>query len=126
MNDTVAGETFVRGLNEIGCQVALDDFGVGYGGFSYLKRLPVTTLKIDREFIADVVNEESSRNVVAAVVSLARAFSAKTVAEGAEDMETVEILKTLGVDCVQGFIFGRPVSLNEAFGPTWQGGTHGR
>jgi EAL domain-containing protein (putative c-di-GMP-specific phosphodiesterase class I) len=88
--------------------------------------LPVTTLKIDREFIADVVNEESSRNVVAAVVSLARAFSAKTVAEGAEDMDTVEILKTLGVDCVQGFVFGRPVSLNEAFGPTWQGGTHGR
>ena len=116
LTEAAAGERFVRGLNAVGCKVALDDFGVGYGGFAYLKRLPVATLKIDREFISDVASEESSRNVIAAVVSLARAFSANTVAEGVEEMETVEVLKGLGVDCVQGFAVGHPVPLEEAFG----------
>lgn len=63
-----------------------------------------------------MVSEESSRSVVAALVSLARAFSANTVAEGAEDMQTVEVLKSLGVNCVQGYALGRPVPLEEAFG----------
>ncbi|HEY1222950.1 MAG TPA: EAL domain-containing protein [Acidimicrobiales bacterium] len=108
MNDVGAAEAFVRGLNEIGCGVALDDFGAGYGGFSYLKRLPVSYLKIDREFVHDLAEVTSSRHVVAAVVNLAQAFGLKTIAEGAEDDETLRILRHLGVDHVQGFALGRP------------------
>ena len=104
LRDTAAAEAFVHGLNEMGCKVALDDFGAGYGGFAYLKRLPVSFLKIDRQFVCDLAQEASSRHVVSAVVSLAKAFSMQTVAEGAEDDATLEVLKQLGVDLVQGFV----------------------
>ena len=98
MRDTAAAEAFVHGLNDLGCQVALDDFGAGYGGFAYLKRLPVSYLKIDQEFVRDLAQEASSRHVVSAVVSLARAFSLLTIGEAAEDEATLEILEQLGVD----------------------------
>jgi PAS domain S-box-containing protein len=108
LRDTAAAEAFVKGLNSLGCKVALDDFGAGYGGFSYLKRLPVSYLKIDREFVLDLPQETSSRHVVSAVVSLAKAFSLQTVAEGAEDQATLDALKKLGVDYVQGYVIARP------------------
>jgi PAS domain S-box-containing protein len=116
MSDTAAAEAFVQGLNDMGCQVALDDFGAGYGGFAYLKRLPVSYLKIDQEFVRDLTQEASSRHVVSAVVSLAKAFSLITVAEAAEDEATVELLRELGVDRVQGFVIARPGPLNEVLG----------
>jgi len=108
MRDTAAAEAFVQGLNDLGCKVALDDFGAGYGGFAYLKRLPVSYLKIDREFVRDLSQEAASRHVVSAVVSLARAFSLVTVAEAAEDEATLELLRQLGVDRVQGYVIARP------------------
>jgi EAL domain-containing protein (putative c-di-GMP-specific phosphodiesterase class I) len=113
--DVAAAETLVRGLIGLGCSVALDDFGVGYGGFAYLKRLPVSVLKIDREFVRDLGDEASSRHVVAAVVSLAKAFGMTTTAEGPERPETLDLLRELGVDHAQGFIIGRPVPLLQAF-----------
>jgi PAS domain S-box-containing protein len=113
--DPAAGEACVRALNELGCRVALDDFGVGYGGFAYLKRFQVSCLKIDREFIRDAKDEVASRHVISAIVSLARAFALETVAEGAEDLAVLPLLEELGVDRVQGFALGRPVPLSEAF-----------
>ncbi|MGD1011589.1 MAG: EAL domain-containing protein [Acidimicrobiales bacterium] len=118
LRDTAAAEAFVKGLNSLGCKVALDDFGAGYGGFSYLKRLPVSYLKIDREFVLDLPQEASSRHVVAAVVSLAKAFSLQTVAEGAEDQATLDALKKLGVDYVQGYVIARPGPTAKVLGPT--------
>ncbi len=113
LRDVAAAEAFVRGLNAIGCEVALDDFGAGYGGFGHLKRLPVSYLKIDREFVRDLPLEAASRHVVTAVVNLAKAFSLKTVAEGAEDQATLDLLRLLGVDLVQGFVVARPAPLSE-------------
>ena len=109
------------GLNEIGCRVALDDFGAGYAGFSYLKRLPVSYLKIDREFVLDLLEETSSRHVVSAVVSLARAFGLKTVAEAAEDDGTLRLLRELGVDCAQGYVIARPGPVDEVLGASGYG-----
>ena len=117
LRDTAAAEAFVQGLNDMGCKVALDDFGAGYGGFAYLKRLPVWFLKIDRQFVCDLPLEASSRHVVSAVVSLAKAFSMQTVAEGAEDDATLELLKGLGVDLVQGFVIARPGPVAEVLVP---------
>jgi PAS domain S-box-containing protein len=117
LRDTAAAEAFVHGLNEMGCKVALDDFGAGFGGFAYLKRLPVSFLKIDRQFVCDLTQEASSRHVVSAVVSLAKAFSMQTVAEGAEDDATLEVLKELGVDLAQGFVIARPGPVAEVFVP---------
>jgi EAL domain-containing protein (putative c-di-GMP-specific phosphodiesterase class I) len=121
MRDTAAAEAFVQGLSDLGCQVALDDFGAGYGGFAYLKRLPVAYLKIDREFVCDLVQESSSRHVVSAVVSLAKAFSLTTVAEAAEDDATLELLRELGVDRVQGFVIARPGPVEEVLGAAPRG-----
>lgn len=110
------GETFVTALRELGCQVALDDFGAGYAGFSYLKRLPVTFLKIDTQFVRDLATEPASRHVVVAIVNLARDFGIKTIAEGAEDWVTVDMLKELGVDYAQGFAIAAPAPVDEILG----------
>jgi len=126
LRDTAAAEAFVQGLNDIGCKVALDDFGAGYGGFAYLKRLPVSFLKIDRQFVCDLPQEASSRHVVSAVVSLAKAFSMQTVAEGAEDDATLELLKQLGVDLVQGFVIARPGRVADVLLASEKGGTSGK
>jgi PAS domain S-box-containing protein len=118
LRNTAAAETFVQGLKDIGCKVALDDFGAGYGGFAYLKRLPVSYLKIDQEFIRDLPQEASSRHVVSAVVSLAKAFSLQTVAEAVENVAALELLKQLGVDRAQGFVIARPGPVDEVLGAT--------
>lgn len=106
-----AGRRFVERIHELGCKVALDDFGTGYGGFSYLKQLPVDYLKIDTEFVRDLCHSNASRHVVEAVVKLARGFGLRTVAEGVEDPDTLELLVALGVDFAQGYHLGRPAPL---------------
>jgi PAS domain S-box-containing protein len=113
VRDVSTAEMFVRGLNELGLKVALDDFGTGYGGFAYLKRLPVSYLKIDREFVRDLGEEVSSRHVISAVVNLAQAFGMTTVAEGAESDASLQALKELGVDHVQGYVVGRPLPVTD-------------
>ena len=114
MHDITAGEAFARGLTALGCGLALDDFGTGFGSFTYLKKLPITHLKIDIEFVRDLVTHPANLHVVKAIVSLARAFGLKTIAEGIEDEQTLELLRQLGVDYAQGFIFGRPGHRHQA------------
>jgi EAL domain-containing protein (putative c-di-GMP-specific phosphodiesterase class I) len=111
MRDAAAGDTFARGLAELGCGLALDDFGTGYGGFTYLKKLPITYLKINVEFVLDLVTNRESLHLVKAIVSLARAFGLQTIAEGAEDEESLAVLQAEGVDFGQGFHLGRPAPL---------------
>jgi EAL domain-containing protein (putative c-di-GMP-specific phosphodiesterase class I) len=108
VDDQHSAARFLARLREFGCQIALDDFGTGYSGFGYLKRLPVDYLKIDMEFVRDVALSKSSHHVVEAVVSLARDFGCKTVAEGVEDSETLQVLAKLGVDYGHGYLLGRP------------------
>ncbi len=102
---------FAERLRELGCSFALDDFGVGFGTFTYLKHLPVDFLKIDIEFVRDLVNDDADRQVVAAIVGAARLFDMKTVAEGVEDQETHDLLREMDVDYVQGYWIGRPAPL---------------
>jgi PAS domain S-box-containing protein len=99
-------------LRKLGCRFALDDFGSGYGGFHYLKHLPMDFLKIDREFIKDALSSEGDQHVIRAIVGLARGFGLQTIAEGVEDQETLDMLKQFGVDHVQGFHIGRPALLD--------------
>jgi EAL domain-containing protein (putative c-di-GMP-specific phosphodiesterase class I) len=95
-------------LAGFGCVFALDDFGTGYGAFTYLKTLPIKHLKIDIEFVRDLLQNKASEHLVAATVQLARSFGQKTVAEGVEDAATLERLRELEVDYVQGYFLGRP------------------
>ncbi|MDX6587476.1 MAG: hypothetical protein QOI31_1949 [Solirubrobacterales bacterium] len=111
--DEKTAREFLIELRELGCQVAIDDFGSGYGGLAYIKQFECDLLKIDREFIADLTDNRRSQKVVRAVVSLAKSFNLKTVAEGVEDADAVATLKMMGVDFVQGFLFAepRPISM---------------
>jgi PAS domain S-box-containing protein len=108
MRDMTGGESFARGLSELGCGIALDDFGTGFGSFTYLKRLPISYLKIDLDFVRELRSNRSNLHVVRAIVSLARGFGLKTIAEGIEDQQTLELLKAEGVDYGQGFYLGHP------------------
>jgi PAS domain S-box-containing protein len=111
-----AAQAFIERVSLLGCRVALDDFGTGYGGFTYLKRLPVHYLKIDREFVLDLLDNAASRHVVQAVVALARGFGLKTVAEGVESQAALKQLTKMGVDYAQGFAIGRPRPVDAVFG----------
>jgi PAS domain S-box-containing protein len=106
-------KAFIDGIAALGCRLALDDFGTGYGGFTYLKRLAVTQLKIDREFVRDLTAVPASRHVVEAVIALARGFGQKTVAEGVEDEAALDLLAKLGVDYAQGYHIARPRPADE-------------
>ncbi len=114
MEDVEKGAVFARDVAEIGCDLALDDFGTGYGSFTRLKRFPTDYLKIDIEFVRDLVHSPDSRHVVEAIISLAEGFGQQTIAEGVEDAETLEVLEDLGVDFAQGYYLGRPAPLPDA------------
>lgn len=108
MHDLPAGEAFARGVADVGCGLALDDFGTGYGSFTYLKTLPISYIKIDSDFVRDLVSNEANQHLVRAIVSLARAFGLRTIAEGIEDEATLTLLHAEGVDFGQGYHLGRP------------------
>jgi EAL domain-containing protein (putative c-di-GMP-specific phosphodiesterase class I) len=102
-----AGE-FCAGVQALGCAVALDDFGAGFGSFQYLKHLPFQYLKIDGDFIRSLPSSPRDQIVVEALVQLARGMGKQTIAEYVGDAATVELLRELGVDYAQGFEVGRP------------------
>ena len=108
-----AARRFADRLRAIGCSFALDDFGVGFGTFTYLKHLPVDYLKIDIEFVRNLLTDPIDRHVVGAMVAVADGFGIKTIAEGVEDQGTLELLKSMGVDYAQGYFTGRPAPISE-------------
>jgi EAL domain-containing protein (putative c-di-GMP-specific phosphodiesterase class I) len=99
---------FGRALIDLGCGFALDDFGTGFASFYYLKRLPLTHLKIDGDFIRGLATSEVDQLVVKAIIQIAEGMGLATIAEYVEDAETLELLRELGVDYCQGFQIGRP------------------
>jgi PAS domain S-box-containing protein len=110
-----AARTFAKRLRDLGCEFALDDFGVGHGSFTYLRQLHVDYLKIDIQFVRNLLRNEADRQVVQAIVGVARQFDIETIAEGVEDEATMDELRRMGVDYAQGFWIGRPVALSEVW-----------
>jgi len=103
-----AARAFADQLTALGCGLALDDFGTGFGSFTYLRVLPLRYLKIDRSFVRDLVRSRDDRRVVQSVIGIAQQFGLRTIAEGVEDQPTLDLLRELGADYVQGFHTGRP------------------
>ena len=99
----------LQALRRAGVEVSVDDFGTGFCSLSYLARLPVDTLKIDRSFVMRMRDAGYPRNIVAMIVSLAHTLGLRVVAEGVEDDEQVRLLRELGCDQIQGFYVSRPV-----------------
>ena len=112
--DTSTIADALRTLYEMNVGVAIDDFGTGYSSFSYLKRFPVSEIKIDIDFVADIVRHERSAQLSASMVELAHSLGAVAVAEGVEDAQTLQRLRELGCDQAQGYLFSRPVPAEEA------------
>ena len=108
ISDMPTASAFCAGAKELGCEIALDDFGAGFGSFHYLRHLEFAYLKIDGAFIRGLADAEGDRRVVASLVALARSIGARTIAEYVEDERTMNLLGELGVDCAQGFAVGRP------------------
>ena len=108
MSDFDVCRTQIARLRDLGYRVAVDDFGTGHSSLSYLRMLPVTTLKIDRSFIKQLATSESDQKIVRAILDLARSFDLYTVAEGVEDPASLAQLCDWGCDYAQGFALHRP------------------
>ena len=99
---------FMNELKKEGCQFALDDFGSGLSSFVYLKNMPVDYIKIDGAFVVNIVTDPIDRAMVEAITSLGRVMQIKIIAERVENEQTLDILREIGVDFVQGYHIGRP------------------
>ncbi len=108
ISDMARARAFCAGAQELGCAVALDDFGAGFGSFHYLKHLPFSYLKIDGAFIRGLPASAHDQLVVKALVGLVREMGQRTIAEFVGDEATLRLLREFGVDYAQGFQVGRP------------------
>jgi EAL domain-containing protein (putative c-di-GMP-specific phosphodiesterase class I) len=96
-------------LRQLGFTLAIDDFGTGYSALGYLTRFPITTLKIDRSFVAEVATQPTRAGIVRAVVGMGQSLGLELVAEGVEDAEQATALRQMGCHLAQGWLYGRPV-----------------
>ncbi|MDH3325729.1 MAG: EAL domain-containing protein [Gammaproteobacteria bacterium] len=108
LSDLVGAANLIRKIHDFGCRFALDDFGVGFSSFYYLKELPVDFVKIDGSFIHDLPANRNDQILVKAMADIAREFGKKTIAEFVQDDETLIILKSYNIDYAQGFHVGKP------------------
>lgn len=104
----------INELKSIGVKFAIDDFGTGYSSLSYLNKIPVNLLKIDKSFIDRINSNESSNQYVKAMISMGHIMGLDVISEGVEKSEQVEVLRSIGCDFIQGFIWGRPMSAEDA------------
>ena len=110
VSDLNDAQRMIEALRQLGCGVCLDDFGVGFASFAYLKHLHVDTIKIDGLFIRDLPNDPDNQVFVQAMVSVALGLGKSVVAEYVEDGKTLALLRHFGVDLVQGYHLDRPVA----------------
>jgi EAL domain-containing protein (putative c-di-GMP-specific phosphodiesterase class I) len=102
----------LRAIRALGVSIAIDDFGTGFSSLSYLAKLPVDTLKIDRSFIVDMASGEGGLTLISGIIQLAHALKLNVIAEGVETGEQLRRLRTLNCDEMQGYLFGRPVPVD--------------
>ena len=108
---------FIQAMKSCGCHFALDDFGVGFGSFDYLRQLPVDYLKIDGSFIRNLLHDPVDQHLVRAMVQVAAGLGLQTIAEFVGDAGTLELLRDLGVDYAQGYFISPPRPFEDLIGP---------
>ncbi len=129
LEDLIRVSQVIKECRELGVTFALDDFGTGYSSLTYLKRLPVSVLKIDQSFVRDMLDDPDDLTILEGVISLAQAFNRQVIAEGVESVEQGEVLLRLGCELAQGYGIGRPMPAAEIPGwveswrpdPEWKG-----
>jgi EAL domain-containing protein (putative c-di-GMP-specific phosphodiesterase class I) len=100
-------------LKDMGIYLSIDDFGTGYSSMTYLKRFPVAKLKIDQSFIRDILDDSEDMAITGATVQMAHGLRLKVVAEGIETQAQAEYLREHGCDFGQGFLYSRPITLED-------------
>lgn len=100
-------------LRDYGLRISLDDFGTGFSSLSYLKKLPIDTLKIDKSFIDTVLADSATKVITEAIINMVKALGFESVAEGVEEEKQYEYLLSIGCDVIQGYLFGKPYSAEE-------------
>ncbi len=108
LSDILAAEKIMARIQALGCQFALDDFGVGFSSFYYLRELPVEYVKIDGSFIKDLVNNADNLVLVKALSEVAIGFNKLSVAEFVDSLQTLHILSEARVNYAQGYFIGKP------------------
>ena len=106
--------TNIKALKEMGIRIAIDDFGTGYSSLSYLNRIPADLLKIDKSFIDKMNSSDSSKQYVASIISIGHIMNFDVISEGVEGDDQLSTLRDIGCDLIQGFIWGHPMSPEEA------------
>ena len=115
LQDLPGARSLMTEIKELGCGFVLDDFGVGFSSFYYLRELPVDTVKLDGSFIHNLVNSKDDQILVKALCSVARGFNKTITAEFVENEETLLLLETMGIDYAQGYFIGKPAPYSDFF-----------
>lgn len=113
----------LKQLRSLGVSLSIDDFGIGFSSMGYLKRFPITTLKIDRSFVTDLPGDKEDVGITLAIIALANTLHLKTVAEGVETLAQVDFLVNAGCDYLQGFLFSPPLPAGK-FIEWWEQSEH--
>jgi EAL domain-containing protein (putative c-di-GMP-specific phosphodiesterase class I) len=110
LEDLLAARRVIAGLQDLGCKVAIDDVGTGHGGLSYMLKLAVNYIKIDKLFVDAIGTERYSATIIETLIDLARNMRIEVFAEGVETFEQVEFLRERGVYLCQGYVFAPPLA----------------
>lgn len=113
IEDILGAVTLLDEIHELGVHLAIDDFGTGYSSMRYLQKLPIDTLKIDRSFIIDISVQSGPKAITSAIVQMAHTLRKRVVAEGVEHPEQLTLLRSLGCEYAQGYLFGHPLEADE-------------
>jgi diguanylate cyclase (GGDEF)-like protein len=110
LDDIKRVRTSLNRIKDLGCRIAVDDFGSGYSSLSYVQQLPIDYIKIDKSFTDQIKESNSSENIVRAIIDMGHSIGSKIIAEGVENQWQVDRLKALHCDALQGYFFARPMN----------------
>jgi EAL domain-containing protein (putative c-di-GMP-specific phosphodiesterase class I) len=114
MGNAEAAIDMLRKIQRLGVQLSIDDFGTGYSNLSYLHRFPIDTLKVDRSFVSTMEGGSENGEIVRTILALAKALRLSVIAEGIESIHQFHQLRVLGCEYGQGYLFSRPIPVEEA------------
>jgi EAL domain-containing protein (putative c-di-GMP-specific phosphodiesterase class I) len=117
LDDVIQASATMNACRDLGVNFALDDFGTGYSSLTYLRRLPVSLIKIDQSFVRDMLDDPDDLAIVVGIISLAKAFQRNVMAEGVEKMENGAALLELGCELAQGYGIAKPMPASDI--PLW-------